>query len=69
MSNLFIFPDQKNGNYATGLSTIDYLISEKHWRSTFNFTETVNKYGLMQGTVCEIVRFISHFSLKLYIQY
>ena len=48
---------------------VSHVISEWHWKSTFDFTEIVNKYGLKQGTVCQIVRFISHFSLKLYIQY
>ena len=48
-----------NGNHG-------HIISEKHWKSTFNFTEIVNKYGLKGGTVCQIVRFISQFYLKLY---
>ena len=36
-------------------------------KDTFDFTKIVNNHGLMQGTVCKIVRFISHFSLKLHI--
>ena len=34
----------------------------------FDFPEIVNNYGLKRGTVCQIERFIFHFSLKLYIQ-
>ena len=33
-------------------------------KSTYNFTEPVNINELKQGTVCQIVRFISHFSLR-----
>ena len=35
----------------------------------FDFTEIVNNYGLKRGTICQIVGFISQFSLKLYIQF
>ena len=49
-------------------STVDHVISERHWKSTFDFTEIVNNCGLQQGTVCQIVRFISQFFIKLYIQ-
>ena len=42
-------------------------ISERHWRSTLHFTEIVNNYGLKRGTACQIMWFISQFSLKLYI--
>ena len=59
----------KNGNHATELSTAGHVISEQHCKSTFDFTEIVNKYGLKRGTICQIVKFISHFSLKLYIKY
>ena len=65
----FIFPYQTNGNHARELSTVGHVISERHWKSTFVFTEIVNYYGLKQGTVFQIVRFISYFSLKLYIRY
>ena len=44
-------------------------ISEQHWKSTFDFSEIVNNYGLKRGTVWQILRFISQFSLKLYIQF
>ena len=40
-----------------------------HWKSTFDFSEIVNNYGFKRGTVWKIVRFISQFSLKLYIQF
>ena len=44
-------------------------ISERHWKSTFDFSEIVNNCGLKPGTVGQILRFISQFSLKLYIQF
>ena len=50
------------------INSLCYVISERHWKSTFDFTEIVNNYGLKLGTVCKILRFISQFSLKLYIQ-
>ena len=50
-------------------STVGRVISERQRKSTFDFTEIVNNYGLKRGTVCQIVRFISQFSLKLYIQF
>ena len=62
-SNLFTFPYQTNGNHATELSAVGHIISEWHWKSTFNFTEIVNNYWLKRGIV------ISLFSLKLYTQY
>ena len=68
-SVVFTFPYQSNGNHATELSTAGHVISERRWKSTFDFTKIVNNYGLKWGTVCQIVRFISQFSLKLYIQF
>ena len=50
------------------LSTFGNVISELHWKGTFDFTEIINNFGLQQGTTWQIVRFILHFSLKLYIQ-
>ena len=67
-SVVFTFPYQTNGNHATELSTVGHVISEPHWKSTFDFTEIVNNYGLKRGTVCQIVRFIFQFSLNLYIK-
>ena len=66
---VFTFPYQTNGNHATEPSTVGHVISERHWKSTFDFTEIVNNYGLKRGTVGQIVRFISQFSLKLHIQF
>ena len=65
----FTFPHQTNRNHATELSTVGHVISEQHSKSTFDFTEIVNKYELRSGAVCQIVRVISQFSLKLYIQF
>ena len=39
---LFTFPYQTNGSHATELSTVGQIISEWHWKSTFDFTEIVN---------------------------
>ena len=63
------FPDQANRNHVKKLSTVGHIILERHWKSTLDFTEIVNNYGLKRGTVCQIVRFIYHSSLKLYIQF
>ena len=53
--------DLKENNLLTAL--------KKYWKSTFDFPKIVNNYGLNRGKVSQIVQFISHFSLKLYIQY
>ena len=68
-SFVFTFPYQANGNHATEPPTIGHVISERHWKSTFDFIEIVNSYRLKRETVCQIVRFTSQFSLKLYIQF
>ena len=60
---------QTNGNHAMEPSVINHVISEQHWKSTFDFTKIVNNHGLKRGTVCQIVIFISQFSLKLYIKF
>ena len=67
-SVVFTFPYQASGNHVTEPSTVGQVISERHWKSTFDFTEIVNKFGLKREIVCQIVRFISQFSLKLYIK-
>ena len=67
-SVVFTFPYQTNGNHATEPKTVGHIISGRHWKSTFDFGEIVNNYGLKRGTVWQIVRFICQFSLKLYIQ-
>ena len=68
-SVVFASPYQANGNHATETLTVGHVMSQRDWKSTFDFTEIVNNYGLKRGTVCQIVRFISQFSLKLYIQF
>ena len=58
------FPFQIYGNHATELSTFGHVISERHWKSTFDFTEIINNFGLKRGIVkiyCEI-----YFSLFLW---
>ena len=64
----FTFPYQTNRNYATEPPTVGHVISEWHWKSIVGFTEIVNKYGLKQRASYLIVKFVSQFSLKLYIQ-
>ena len=54
---LFTFPYQTNENHATELSTVGDVISKRHRKSTFDFTEIVNNYRLKRGTLCQIARF------------
>ena len=61
---IFTFPYQTNGNHALEPLTDGDVISERHWKSTFDFTETVNNYGLKRGTVRQIVRFIFQIQLN-----
>ena len=68
-SLVFTFPYQTNGNHATDPRTVGHVIPGLYWKSTFDFNEIVNNYGLKQGAVCQIVEFFSQFSLKLYIQF
>ena len=68
-SGIFAFPYQTSGHHAMVPSKVGHLVSERFWKSTFDFAETVKNYGLKRGTACQIVRFISQFSLKLYIQF
>ena len=39
---------------------VGYIISERLWKSTFNFIEAVNSYGMKRETSCQIVRFITN---------
>ena len=64
-SVVFTVPYQAIWNRAKVSSTVGDVI----WKNAFDFTEIVNNYELKWETVCEIVRFISQFSLKLYIQF
>ena len=64
-----LFLVKTNGNHATEPETVGNVISERHWKSAFDFTEIVDNYGLKRGTVWKIVRFISQFSLKLCIKF
>ena len=50
---LFTFPYQTNENHAQELSTVGHVISERHWKSTFNFKKTVNSYRLKRETILE----------------
>ena len=45
------FPYHTNRNHATELLAVAYVISERHWKSTFDFTEIISNYGLKRGTV------------------
>ena len=44
--------------HAAKPSTVSHVISERHWKSTIEFTEIVNNDDLKRGTLCQIVRFI-----------
>ena len=68
-SVILSFPYQTNENHATEPLTVGHIISERHRKSSSTFTEIVKKYGLKQGTVCQILRVFSQFSLNLYIQF
>ena len=48
---------------------VGQAISKWRRKGAFDFTEIVNKHGLKQRIVGQIVRFISHFSSKLPIQF
>ena len=54
-SVLFTFANQTNGDHATEPQTVGHVISEQHWKSTFDFSEIVNNYGLKRGTLCQIL--------------
>ena len=64
-----LFLIKQNGNHATEPQTVGQVISEWHRKSTFDFTESVNNYGLKRGRIWQIVRFLSQFSLKLNMQF
>ena len=68
-SVIFTFTFQTYGNHATELSTFGHIISEQHWKGTFSFTEIINNFSLKLGTVYQIMKFVPHFSLKLYLQF
>ena len=48
---------------------VGHVISRLRRKDTFDFSKIINKYGLRRGIVCQMVRFILHFSLKLDIQF
>lgn len=50
-SVVFAVHYQINRNHVTELPTIGQVISERHCKSTFNFTEIENKYVLKRGTI------------------
>ena len=58
-----------NQNHVTELSDTSRVLSEQRQKVTFNFNETVKNHLLNKGTRCQIVRFISDFSLKLHVQF
>ena len=64
-----IFLIKQNGNHATEPQTVGHVIPEWQRKSTFDFTESVNNYGLKRGRLWQIVRFLSQFSLKLNMQF
>ena len=65
---LFSFPDKTNRNHTKELTKVDRINSDEHYKSAFKLTEIINNYGLKGQKVCQILRFISHFFLKIYIE-
>ena len=66
--------DLTNRNHVTEISAVGHVVSTLHRKGScdkgsYDFTEIVKSHGLKQGTVCRIMRFISHCSLKLHIQF
>ena len=54
-----------NRNHATNLSASGKVISEFYQKVTLNLLKLKKPMGWMKwGTLCWIVRFVSHFSLK-----
>ena len=68
-SVVFAFLFQIYRSHAMELSIFGHVISKHYWGGTFGFTEIINNFKLKRETVSQIVRFISHFSLKLYKQF
>ena len=67
---------QTNGNHATEPQTVGHVISERHWKSTFDFKEIVNKIWVEARSSivnCEIYFPIFsetiHTSLKIFSQH
>ena len=58
----FNFPFQTYASHVTELSTFGHAISERYWKATFYVTEIINNFGLKQGTVCQIVKYLPLFS-------
>ena len=65
-SVLFTFPHQTNGSHEPchGAITVGHVISERHWKSAFDFIEIVSNYGLKRGTVWQILGFIYTYNFE-----
>ena len=75
-SSVFTFPYQTNGNHTMEPEKVGHIISEWHWKSTFNFSETVNKLwveGRSSIANCKIYSPIFsetiHTILKIFLQH
>ena len=72
-------PSWRNQSYLSFLikqietMSRSYQLSASNLRQTlgksFDFTEIANSYRLKQGVVYQTVRFVSQYSMKLYIQF
>ena len=62
-------PPQASGNHATELSTIGRVNSKWRWKGSFDFTQIINNYALKRRILCRSLKFVSHFSQKLHIQF
>ena len=68
-SVVFAFLFQIYRNHVMELSIFDHVISKHYWGGTSDFTKIINNFRLKRESACQIVRFISHYSLKLYKQF
>ena len=70
-----VVPEKTCENYTTKVSTVGQILLQCCRKDNFVFTRNVNNHGINPETVCQIVKFISHFSgntykiLKMFLQY
>ena len=60
----FLIKQMETINHATEPYTVGHVISERHWKSDFDFIEIVNNYGLKRGTVWQILGFIYAYNFE-----
>ena len=60
----FLIKQMETMNHAMEPQTVGHVISERHWKSTFDFSEIVNNYRLKRGTVWQILSFIYTYNFE-----